>query len=119
MNKQQLIDKIRQFLELQPGWDSYGALAIDPAIIEAAVKLVEAVDVWGPPWPTVVPCSGGQLQFEWDGQEQGLELELETAATIHYLKWDPPIEEEEIFSIDDTKRVVELIEWYFGTLKGD
>ena len=54
------------------------------------------------------------LQFEWSAGRRSLELEIESPATIHYLKWDPneKVEEEDVFNIGDTDRTVRLIQWF-------
>jgi hypothetical protein len=61
-------------LALPPGWDSYGAGAIDPRIVHAAVNLLDGLLGPTTPSPRVVPLSSGGLQLEW--RRQGVDLEI-------------------------------------------
>lgn len=60
--------------------------------------------------------STGNLQFEWHHGRKVLELEFETADTIHFLQWDPEqhIEEEDTFRASDIDRAVDLIQWFMS-----
>ncbi len=63
-----------------------------------------------------MPVPGGRLQFEWPRGEKSLELEFETATTIHFLKWHPEegIEEEGTYDRSDLDRSIQLIKWFMG-----
>ncbi len=67
---------IVRLLELQQGWDSYGAAQVDQSLANATLKLL--VDVLGDdmPVPSVVPTSAGGIQVEW--HIAGIDLEIET-----------------------------------------
>jgi len=101
---------------LQNNWDSYGAPPIDPGIIAAARKFVEALPENFAYRPRVVPMSPGNLQFEWHHQGKVLELEFETPKLIHFLQWYPQagVEEEETFPASDIERAVDLIQWFMS-----
>ena len=90
-----------------------------PAIIRAARHCIARLPSNIVPIPAVVPSAAGNLQFEWSAGRRSLELEIENPATIHYLKWDPSeeVEEEDIFSIEDTDRMVDLIQWFVGGVR--
>ncbi len=99
---------------LPKNWDLEGAKPIDPAIIDAARKLIAELPDNISKMPAVIPSADGNLQFEWREGSRLLELEIETPSMIHYLKWHPEegIEEEDIFDINDINQVVLLIQWF-------
>ena len=105
------LDRLRR---LEPNWDMEGAPAIDPAIIDAARRLIWKLPSDVSSIPQVVPSSTGNLQLDWNEGPRSLELEIEDPQTIHYLKWDSEedIEEEDTFDINDISRVVFLIRWF-------
>ncbi len=109
--------ELRRLAALQVNWDAEGARSIDPEIIDAAEEFVSTLpDLLKShvSAPEVVPMRKGNLQFEWHDGPRTLELELENARTIHYLKWHPEagIEEEDTCSISDLNAVAGLIEWF-------
>jgi hypothetical protein len=99
---------------LPANWDHEGAPRIDPAIIRATRNFVAKLPPNISSIPAVVPSAAGNLQLEWNAGRRSLELEIEDPSTIHYLRWDPneQIEEEDVFSIDDIGRTVNLIQWF-------
>jgi|SRR3972149_11498032 len=99
---------------LPENWDLEGAKPIDPAIIDAARRLIAELPDNIAKIPAVVPSADGNLQFEWSEGSRLLELEIETPTTIHYLKWYPEegIEEEDVFDINNIARAVSLIQWF-------
>lgn len=102
---------------LPPNWNAQGALPMVPEIIEAARHFVECLRGNIVRVPAVVPMAKGNLQFEWNEGPRSLELEIETPAVIHYLKWQPEagIEDEGVYGINDIPRSLELIRWFQGT----
>jgi hypothetical protein len=109
--------ELRRLALLQENWDAEGALPINPQIIGAAQEFVSTLPdrlKSHVAAPEVVPMRKGNLQFEWHDGPRTLELEIEDARTIHYLKWHPEagIEEEDICSISDLNAVAGLIEWF-------
>jgi hypothetical protein len=107
---------IAELGQLRPGWDGYGAPAIDPSIIASAQQLIRALPGNLAFRPRVVPLSTGSLQFEWHQGKKVLELEFETPDAIRFLQWHPEqgVEEEETFPASDTNKVVELIQWFMS-----
>jgi hypothetical protein len=104
---------------LPANWDGYGAPKIAAEIIDAARRFIRALPENLAYRPRVVPMSPGNLQFEWHHGSKVLELEFETAQTIHFLQWDPEhsIEEEDTFPSTNIERAVDLIQWFMsGTL---
>jgi hypothetical protein len=112
--KPALRSELNQLAALAPNWDGYGAPRISPAIIDAARQFVDRLPEQASSRPAVVPMSPGNLQLEWHEGDRVLELEFETADTIHYLKWDPAdeVEEEDAFPATDMGRAVQLIQWF-------
>jgi hypothetical protein len=109
---------LRRLAALPLDWDHEGAPRIDHAIIEAARRFISQLPKDINSIPVVVPMAKGNLQFEWSKGQRSLELEIETPATIRYLKWHPEadIEEEDSFDINDTDQAVALILWF---MKGE
>lgn len=70
-------------LSLQPDWDSYGALPVDPATLEFADGLLARTMRPGSPKPTVVPTPSGGVQLEW--HRAGIDLEVEVVRPGHFL----------------------------------
>lgn len=101
---------------LNNNWDGYGAPPIDPDIIAAARTFLKSLPENLAYRPRVVPMSTGNLQFEWHHQGKILELEFETAKTIHFLQWHPQagIEEEATFSVSDRDKAIDLIQWFMS-----
>ena len=115
-----LQSRFKAISELRDGWDRGEARPVSGEIISAARKLISDLPSGlkrGVPVPAIVPMSRGaklasNLQFEWDDGARSLELEIESPADIHYLKWDSDEGcEEDIFTITDVERVVSLIRW--------
>ena len=109
--------QLRRLALLRENWDLEGARSIDPEIIDAATGFVSTLPdnlKSHVAMPEVVPMRKGNLQFEWHDGPRTLELEIEDARTIHYLKWHPEagIEEEDVCSISDMDAVARLIEWF-------
>jgi hypothetical protein len=61
-------------LTLPPNWDSYGAGAIDPRIVQDAMDLINGLLGSTSPAPRAVPLSSGGIQLEWC--RQGIDLEI-------------------------------------------
>jgi hypothetical protein len=106
--------ELDRLASLPENWDREGAPRIDRAVIDAARRFAATLPLANAPMPAVVPSATGNLQFEWNAGRRSLELEIETPATVHYLKWDPMehVEEEDVFDIGDTTRAVRLIDWF-------
>lgn len=108
--------RLDQLAALEPNWDGYGAPALNRGIIAAARQFVGRLASCITVQPLVVPISSGALQLEWHRGQKILELEIEDATSIHYLKWDPAtgLEEEDIFPISDSAKGASLIGWFMG-----
>lgn len=105
---------LAELTQLPPGWDGYGAPAIEPAVIAAARRFVRSLPENLAYRPQVVPMSPGNLQLEWHHGPKTLELEFEDAHTIHYLQWHPEtgMQEEGTIRAAEVDRAVEFIQWF-------
>ncbi len=70
------LDTLVELLWLPAGWDSYGALAVDPTHVEAALRVLRLVMREDTPNPSIGPTNRGGVQVEW--HERGIDLEFET-----------------------------------------
>lgn len=75
-----LVMRIGQLGELTRGWDSHGALPVDPRCAESAVRFLLSVLDASIPKPFVVPTVQGGIQFEWHRAGVDLEVEIRSPA---------------------------------------
>lgn len=68
-----LFQKLRSFLRLESGWDSYGARTVSPRALETALAFL--AHMAGRPRPSIVPTVRGGIQFEWHNGPIDVELE--------------------------------------------
>jgi hypothetical protein len=78
-------DAMRKLSLLRENWDTYGAPRIDPAMINAALTLLQQVMRSDTPAPSVVPTSRGGVQLEWHTKGIDMELEFLTPAHSHLM----------------------------------
>jgi hypothetical protein len=76
------LESLERLLTLLPGWDSYGAKAVDPVCAWAAWHLLTAVLREDSPAPAMVPTVRGGVQLEW--HVNGVDLEIEVGASRRY-----------------------------------
>jgi hypothetical protein len=75
-----LAQKLLEFYNLKPNWDSYGS----PAISQKALKLAYQIFVHNF-CQEVYPVPGGGVQFEWTWGEKFLEIEIQPNGKMEYL----------------------------------
>ena len=68
-----------ELLALEPDWDSYGALTVDPWHVYTMLQVLALVMRDDTPVPSVCPTNRGGVQVEW--HERGIDLEIETLST--------------------------------------
>jgi hypothetical protein len=68
--------KLMSFVNLEPNWNSYGARPVHESVARAASDLLRQLVRRTAPEPSVVPTSGGGVQFEWHTRNHDLEIEL-------------------------------------------
>lgn len=112
-----IIDRLRKFAGLKPGWDSYDAKRIEWATIIRAMNFFFKVlynagnkDIAA---PFVAPLSDGGIQFEWKTCYKELILSIPEGEDepLEYLKvdetlWEEKQQEDVAFSIDDMASIV-------------
>jgi hypothetical protein len=69
-----VLKAIVPLFRLQPNWDSYRAMALDPKTVKSALEILFSVMSYDSPPPCVVPTVSGGLQFEW--HVGGIDLEI-------------------------------------------
>lgn len=74
----QTVKSLVNLLSLQPNWDSYGALPIDPKKAGFALSVLTQLMGNQTPPPTVVPTVSGSIQLEW--HMKGIDLEIEVSS---------------------------------------
>lgn len=105
------LDELRRF---KANWDGYGAVPLDPKILDAAARFIESLAPEAVPTPQVVPMTRGRVQLEWHRGSRSLELEFESPQTVHFLKWDSEsgVEEEDAIPLQDTAAIRDLLSWF-------
>ncbi|MGO9179750.1 MAG: hypothetical protein ACLQHS_10895 [Candidatus Limnocylindrales bacterium] len=86
---------IESMRSLAPGWDSYGARAIDPAALEFAERLIVPLLLEQLQAPALVPTANGGLALEW--HRPNLELVIEIPPS------SDPEQESTAFFTDDAR----------------
>ena len=76
--------KFVQLLDLPPNWDGYSARAVDPAILERALRVLLDVVPPGAPVPYIVPSPAGGIQVEWHERHADVELEFKVDGTASF-----------------------------------
>lgn len=74
----QALKSVANLLSLQPNWDSYGALPIDPKCAGLALSILTQLMEDQTPPPTIVPTVSGGVQLEW--HMKGIDLEVEVSS---------------------------------------
>jgi hypothetical protein len=75
-----VIDALSDLLVLQPGWDSYGAKAIDHNAAYVVVDVLDQIMHSTTPLPALVPLRSGGIQIEW--HERGVDLEIQVRSQM-------------------------------------
>lgn len=86
VQQKELIVRIAELAKLPHDWDSYDSPPISTTATAIAFSVVTGL---GPDFlskVSVVPVSGGGLQFEWEVLSRHLELEISSTGAVEYLK---------------------------------
>lgn len=108
-------DHIARLLELEAGWDSYGARPVSLDSANAELRLLLDISTPGTPAPHIAPTARGGLQFEWHTRELDLEIEIVSPMRIvvSYAIFDTG-EEGEFTVTSDYRRLTSLVERLSG-----
>lgn len=87
------LQRLADFADLAPDWDSYGGKTPTPAAIDAARRLlmtisakratVASAERFAPSW--VSPLPSGGVQIDWNGPRAELEVDITPDGKIGYL----------------------------------
>lgn len=101
------------FQSLSDNWDSYGSPRISREVMNFAMGFINYVFLENSPAPTVLPVSGGGIQFEWSKGDREVELEIRPDLSITYLMSEhgEPIEES---ALGTPSRAGHLFYWLNG-----
>ncbi len=80
--RRQLVRTLRSFLSLSERWDGSSARQIDPESLATATRVLEELDRLP---DDVFPTPRGTVQFEFDTDTEGLEVEISRDA-VSYLR---------------------------------
>jgi len=117
-----MLSKIQELCALETNWDSYGSPPPSVAVMAEALILLQRAECGlrhspsedaAIPIPTVVPLSGGGLQFEWQTPLKELELEFfeDQPPTALAVDTSTGWEGEVTFDPDDSTTICNLLAW--------
>ena len=79
-----VFNKLSDLMSLPANWDSYGGQPVTVTAAVSALRLL--VDVqWMGPLPSVAPTASGGVQFEWGGDDEGVEVNIHPDGTLTVL----------------------------------
>jgi len=70
---------------LKPNWDGYGSPAVQSAALQAAARVLSALDAESPHAPQICPVAGGGIAIEWHVGTRELELEILPDGSVVFL----------------------------------
>lgn len=109
------VERIRRFLALEAGWDSYDARPLDPDVAQRTAALLwQLADLMETP-PNLFPTARGGVQLDWDLADRSLEVELLPGDLIEgvYIQGD---EEVEFGPMGDLSESEETVRHYLDRL---
>lgn len=92
-------------------WDGYGSLNIQVPARATANELLAILSMSGMSAPHILPLSSGGLQFEWDFEGRGLELEILPSGEVEFLTTSTDGEMLEGDVSDPKKQIAILLDW--------
>ena len=78
-----LLGTVARLVTLPENWDSYGAMAVKPLLVQYGLSLLNGLMRSRTPLPAMVPTSRGGIQLEWHCRGIDLEVTIETLGLIH------------------------------------
>ena len=108
------VEELRALAQLDADWDSYGARAIDKAVIEHAVAYLSELAYWvGVPKPHIGASPAGHVGLSWDEGAWSLDAGIDGTGLIRYgyLDEQDAGRERESRTRDITQLVPYLAQW--------
>lgn len=93
--------RLLELYGLQPGWDGHRGKPANRSVVEYAASVLGALMRPGIPMPSIVPLSGGGLQFEWHRNGWDVEIEVLAPNVMHAYTCDIRNKEEDEFVINN------------------
>ncbi|HTA98830.1 MAG TPA: hypothetical protein VK730_14455 [Solirubrobacteraceae bacterium] len=81
-------EALHRLVDLEPNWDSYGALPPSRAALRHAWALASMLVEHGLPIPQVFPTRSGGIQLEWHVTHASLEWEIDASAASGVFVFD-------------------------------
>jgi hypothetical protein len=85
--------RLNELLALGPGWDTYGAQAIERSYVLDAVNLLVQLTPPDAPAPWIVPTAGRGVQLEWQTDDVEVEVRVDDDG-VHIFVLDASGEDE-------------------------
>jgi len=102
--------KITQYTSLSHGWDGYRGIAVDKTTADYAVQVMSNVVTTATPRASVLPLSGGGLQFEWHREGKDLEITFYSPLNIGVSFSRKDAEDIELIVSDDVSHLKLFLE---------
>lgn len=65
MDKASIHNSLTRLRAFQANWDGYGAVPLDPRILDTVASVIDLIPVDAGLTPQVVPMTRGRVQLEW------------------------------------------------------
>ncbi|GEM_PF-1422572 len=78
-----IVSRLKDILQLNADWDSYGAHPVRPESAETVLDLLYNLMSSDTPIPAIIPTPEGHVQIEWHTKGIDLEVEIESPALFH------------------------------------
>ncbi len=110
LEKNIFIRRIKNYILLNEGWDSYGALKISNLSIEKSCSFIQKLYNWGHEVYFVAPTPDGEVLVELKNKNKSAEIKFLQDSRIIYTLFenDSTIQESEIESDEDLKNILHL-----------
>ena len=89
-----IVSRLKDLLQLDADWDSYGAQPVRPESAKTVVELLYNLMSGDTPIPALIPTPDGHVQLEWHTKGIDLEVDIENPALFHVSYEDEETKEE-------------------------
>jgi hypothetical protein len=114
------LQSLSRLAKLPNNWDGYGSPPLTGDAIQAAHRLLKALEKIPLPTPQVCPVTGGGLFFSWQSENRELDLEVRPDGSTQYLAAEAntqtgqEITKEDSLSLDRPEPAQLLAAWFLG-----